>query len=179
MSDDERVLHGPGSSTEARARRAADDDIQERRRIATIDGSDVKDGEPFFDLPKWFTRTGRTRCEIDTGFGIVKMKTVLIEEDTLMRFAQGDGNAAKRMLMGLVSIPTDWEVEEDCVLERNLTLHEGDMVPQPREIATKNPKVCAKYVAEFMPRSLITQIVTAYQFMVMPPIAYTEMDPEL
>lgn len=177
---EDRVLPGPGGSAEARARREQGtnhiDDVRDRRRIATIDGSEIREGEAFFDLPKWFVRTGRTTCEIDTGFGVVKMKTVAIEEDTLLQFAQGSPKASKRMLRGIRTIPDDWVAEETVLLERGLTINEGDAVPDPQEIADRNPATCAKYVAEFFPRSLITQIVTAYQFMVMPPIAYTEVD---
>ena len=181
-TEDQRVLPGPGGSAEARARRRADsihideDDIRNRRRIATIDGSDVKEGEPFFDLPKWFTRTGRTTCEIETGFGIVKLKTVAIQEDTLLNFAQGSPKACKAMLFGIRSIPDDWVAEEDVTLDKGFKVLEGDMVPDPQDVAVRTPAACAKYVAEFFPRSPITQIVTAYQFMVMPPIAYTEVD---
>lgn len=174
----ERELPGPGGTIEMRKRRAEQtgEDIRAVRRIATIDGSDIREGEPFFDLPKWFTRTGRTRCEIDTGFGLVTMKTVAIEEDTLLQFAQGVPKACKRMLWGILSIPGDWVAEADVMLDRGWTIPEGEAVPDPQEIAQKNPAICSKYVAEFFPRSLITQIVTAYQFMVMPPIAYTEAD---
>lgn len=173
----ERTLPGPGGSAEARAQRSEEEqEIRDVRRIATIDGSDIREGEPFFTLPGWFVRTGRTRCEIDTGFGMVTMKTVAIEEDTLMHFAQGSPKACKRMLKGIQSIPDDWVAEEDVLLARGKVIREGEPVPSPLEMMDRPPVEAATYIAAFFPRSLITQIVTAYQFMVMPPIAYTEVD---
>ena len=106
----------------------------------------------------------------------VAAHTVAIEEDTLMQFASGAAKATKRMLRGIRSIPDDWVAEEEVALARGQVIREGEPIPTPQEVADMPPPVCAKYVAEFFPRSLITQIVTAYQFMVMPPIAYTEVE---
>ncbi|MCB1150931.1 hypothetical protein KDK88_05250 [bacterium] len=144
-------------------------------RIATVDGQASPDGKPYIELPDWFRRTGRRSFEIETGFGLMKCESIIVDGDTLTRFANNEQSACKRVLAAIKEIP-NWEAEEDVTLERDLVVNAGEIIPQPTKITQHNPKVCAEYVRKFMPPSAIVQLVMGLRYMELPPIAYTGAD---
>lgn len=147
------------------------------RRIASLDGGEVTEGKSYFDLPAWFSRLGRKHFTIDTGFGTVTLKTVPIQENTLLDFAKCEGTACKVMLKSFVEIP-EWTAEDKVVLDKHTVIEEGQPIPHPSKVAQMTPEACAKYVAECLPSSLVVQIMAAWRFMQLPPIAYTQADPD-
>ena len=151
--------------------------IEDIRRIASLDGGEVSEGKHYVDLPQWFTRLGRKHFQIDSGFGKVKVKVLAVKDNVLMGFMDGEPKAIKQILPCIVEMPP-WEAEDDIKLDRDYEFKEGELLPPASEVAQRNPQVCAKYMAECLPISLAQQIVAGFKFMTLPPIAYTEVDPD-
>lgn len=156
---DERTLNGPGS-------------IADLRRVASLDGSDLTEGKPYLDLPKWFTRLGRNRFSIDSGFGTVQMKVVPLDDALITGFMRQEPNACKKMLQAIVALPA-WAAEDRVALDKDLVIEVGEPLPSVETVAAKSPAVCAKFVGECLPASLLQQIVAGLRFMLLPPIAFT------
>lgn len=158
----ERELYGPGG-------------VSEIRRVASLDGSDITEGKPYFDLPDWFTRLGRNTFKIDSGFGEVIVKVPVVRDQVLSGFLNGDHRDVKQILPCIIQIP-DWRAEYDIVLDKSTTLSIGDPIPNPDEATRKPPEWAGRYFSECLPSSLPGQIVAGIKFMSVPPIAYTEAD---
>lgn len=146
--------------------------IADLRRVASLDGSDITEGKPYLDLPKWFTRQGRSRFSIDSGFGTVQMKVVPVDEALISGFLRQEPNSCKKMLQAIVALP-GWTAEDRVSLDKDLVIEAGESLPAVEQIAARSPAVCAKFVGECLPVSLLQQIVAGIRFMLLPPIAYT------
>lgn len=172
--------------------------VKARRRINTTFGEKTKTGETAFNLPPWFTRTGKVSFEIDTGFGTLKcqlpdfrvqrqMETVDAELERLSLMdpapvaeiqkvtRERDVLRVRATLRMLRGIPADWVHEGDETLVMDtLRIEPGMPLPQPSAVLALKPEAADVYLTA-LPPSLIAQVWGAHEFMGIPPLYYDEV----
>jgi hypothetical protein len=164
-------------------------------RVGTLFGEKNKEGNPYADLPAWFTRTGLLTFEVETGFGIVKcrvpghkaQKTLeaadeavdaavnlpQTQKDREVRIAHAEeARTAARTsftLRLMAELPSGWVNESEPITALNLTT--GAPLPQPTAVLAQPVEVHKEFLA-ILPPSLAGQVWAGYTFLGLPPIAY-------
>ena len=155
------------------------EELREIRTVPTFTGRvDEDTGKDYVEFPPWYSRTGVRTVEIDSGMGVVTVRAVSFDKEEM------ESNVGWLKLCGAVLAIPEWKAEYVIEIKGDkgpLALAEGDVVPTPLDIYSRqDPKLAKLYWEEVLPPSLSQQVIAATMFMQLPPLAHVprSIDPE-
>lgn len=148
-------------------------DIAKVREFGHLDPSAVPEDNPSIKLPTWLTRTGRTLFEVDTGFGILKGRAVLIDDEALQAILGDEKDAPWPAITGaIVDYPNNWKFET-AVEEQGFKFEADEALPGVSTVRKYDAKRARLFCIHGLTIGVLQQLAIALRYAQLPAIPYT------
>ena len=161
---EEVVEHGPKGG-------CVPEELREIRSVPTLMGEKDEEGKKtMVDFPDWYARVGVRTAEIDTGMGIVIVKSTTFTEKEL------EGPSGYTKLMQAIASCPAWPLDLDTEIEMGggdwFRAKAGEPSPTVQYmLGYENDKANEQYVLECWPPSLVQQIMASQYYLRLPLIS--------